>query len=252
MEVHSLFNDYIKASELEHKNIETILEYLDKNSVHPTTLLPLIYFLLEKGTMRKYIKNKYFKAVYNKSRINNKEYFAVLTSDQGSSNHIPNDIFEFSGKSEALRYICNELLDNVYRHSNFKLSMVSARFYDSFMEFSVFDDGESIPGKFKKVGINIKEDYLAIAKALDGFSTEENIGTGLRSSLKITTGGMGGKFLVSSSRGALYFKCFDKGDHYDIEHLHGTLVSLSVPTPIKNINIYGSFIKDDGEEVFYL
>ncbi|MCL4362659.1 MAG: hypothetical protein OH338_02905 [Candidatus Parvarchaeota archaeon] len=249
---HELVKDYFEVYKIREMRIEDILEYLETEDNHPTFVLPLIYTLFKNYNKENLYRNKYFKLLFdNKKLISKEEYFSEISTNREQGERLPNEIFNLFDKNEAIRYVFNELIDNVYRHSNFDFGLIYCRNYNDFAEFAIFDNGNSIPGTFRLAGLDIGDDSTIIIKALSGLSSKEDIGTGLNSSYKIITGGFKGQFLISSAKGVVSFTDYKKEIIYKGQYLHGTLVSFTVPTPIKKFSIYDGFISK-GEFIHYL
>lgn len=112
---------------------------------------------------------------------------------------------------EALRYSIDELLDNITEHSQYKNSFIMLQNYPSsqILEFSIMDDGISIPGNFRRYGIIFKNDCDSLSKAMNGVSTKDTNGErgfGLHSVFKLLTRGLHGEGVIISGRGILSSK----------------------------------------------
>lgn len=111
----------------------------------------------------------------------------------------------------ALRYSIDELLANVREHSHYTNSFIMLQNYRSLktLEFSLMDDGISIPVNFRKHGIDFQDDSDSLNKAISGVSTkveEGGRGYGLHSVFNVLTLGMEGEGLLVSGRGILSTK----------------------------------------------
>ncbi len=108
----------------------------------------------------------------------------------------------------VLMYSIDELLTNIVEHSQYKNSFILLQNYPSKhrLEFSLMDDGISIPGNFRNHHIEFENDSESLEKALNGVSTKEEDGGrgfGLKSVFKVLTMGMEGEGIIVSGRGIL-------------------------------------------------
>ncbi|NOQ55959.1 MAG: ATP-binding protein, partial [Nanohaloarchaea archaeon] len=136
----------------------------------------------------------------------------------------------------------NELVDNIYQHSDFKNALVMAQRYENkkFTEICFFDDGITIKGSFLKNGIKFN-DTEAIIQALKGVSSKnKERGYGLSSNLNLFINGLGGEVLIISGIGAIYWSKTAQKIYKlpDIYKLKGTLISIRIPYPVKMVDIY--------------
>jgi hypothetical protein len=116
-----------------------------------------------------------------------------------------------------------------------------------FVEVAFFDDGITIPGSLRKAGFNYSKDLDAIKDAVNGKSSKENYerGYGLNTNVRMCTdvNGLGGRVLVVSGRGAFEY-CSEESEQrlYNLREspysLNGTLISVRIPYPAKEVNIY--------------
>lgn len=92
--------------------------------------------------------------------------------------HFPETI-----RGNIAAYLVSEFCDNIEEHSKFSQASVMAQFYGSTnsVEMGFFDNGITIPGRFKANNIRFGEDHIAINMALDGISTKigESRGEGI-------------------------------------------------------------------------
>ena len=130
----------------------------------------------------------------------------------------------------------------MYDHAEFNNALVMAQRYDKkkFLEITFFDDGITIPGSFSKKGLKFS-DSEALVQALNGLSAKsQERGYGLSSNLKILTRGLQGEMFIASGRGAIHItKNTPKLYKLQEEHrLEGTLISVRIPFPTPQVNIY--------------
>jgi len=199
---------------------------------------------------------RYIKTVTNGSRFRlaklfRKSYLPMvpLPHDSNEAMRILERIYElhnhgrYCGGENAFKYLMGEIVDNVYEHSEFTDSFVIAQKYINrgFMDVCFFDNGITINGSFRKHGEPFESDSLAIGEALNGASTKgDERGYGLNTTARIYTEGIAGKILIVSGNGAV--ECYNQqqqsyqfGKAYQLE---GTLVSVRMPYPAKEVNIY--------------
>jgi len=222
--------------------------------------LPLMAFIIEENANVVLPKDpdvaRYIKTVTNSSRFALAQWFkksylplVPLPRQRKSANGILQRIYEMHnhgrkcGGENAFKYLIGEIVDNVYEHSEFFNSWVMAQAYASkrFMDICFFDNGITINGCFRKHGIGCKDDCLAISEAINGVSTKGNErGFGLNTTMKIFTYGISGKMFVISGNGGIHFtksqqQLYKLGEAYELK---GTLVSVRIPYPSSEVNIY--------------
>ncbi|RJS92435.1 hypothetical protein CW705_02815 [Candidatus Bathyarchaeota archaeon] len=198
----------------------------------------------------------YLLTVTNSSRFElaqrfKKSYLPLvqLPRERKEANKILQRIYEMHndgrdcGGENAFKYLIGEIVDNIYEHSEFETSWVMAQAYGSmgFMDICFFDDGITINGCFKKHGMGFKNDCQAIVEAINGASTKgDQRGFGLNTTMRIFTHGIKGQMLIVSGRGCVMFsktkqQPYDLGKAYQLE---GTLVSVRIPYPSPEVDIY--------------
>jgi hypothetical protein len=87
-------------------------------------------------------------------------------------------VFELGGDiggKNAFRYLVGELTDNIYDHSGFQHAMVMAQRFDEHKELRLgfVDDGMTIAGSLRNVGMEIEDDVEAIEMAVNGLSASD-------------------------------------------------------------------------------
>ena len=154
------------------------------------------------------------------------------------------------GGENAFMFVVGELVDNWNQHSQSKNSYILARSLADLRcsELSIIDDGITVGGSFRKAGMEVENDMLAVKRAVGGLSSKsrEERGYGLYSTLRILTEGLHGTVLVVSGGGALERtrtstgKIIQKTYHLggSICGLEGTLVSARMPMPAPKLDIY--------------
>ena len=137
------------------------------------------------------------------SRVNNSNADSIASKITGMIGKKLND------KSlQALKYSIDELLANIVEHSRYKNSFIMLQNYPSSksLEFSLMDDGVSIPGNFREHGISFDNDCDSLKKAINGVSTKDKNGErgfGLHSVFNLLTDGVHGEGILVSGRGIL-------------------------------------------------
>jgi hypothetical protein len=141
-------------------------------------------------------------------------YIPFLRINNSNADSIASKITGMIGKKlngeslQALKYSIDELLANIIEHSKYKNSSIMLQNYPlkKSVEFSLMDDGISIPGNFRTHGISFEGDCDSLAKAMNGVSTKDKNGErgfGLHSVFELLTKGMQGEGILVSGRGIL-------------------------------------------------
>ena len=251
-----LLQEYLKFCEIRKKsNNFNLIDLSPYDWFYPTCLLPLGKLLKENESPIKYISPVYNVAHYisiimGTTHSIESTYVPImyLPGNERDARDIINrlQILYNNGKDyggiNAFNFLIEELIDNIYTHSDFSVASVMAQRYEKkgFVEISIFDDGISIPTCFEKHGIFL-DDCTAIIKAVNGLSTKnETRGYGLNSTTNLYVNGLSGEFLLVSRNGALYKnqneeKLFNLIDGYN---LPGTLISIRVPYPVPEVDIH--------------
>ena len=162
-------------------------------------------------------------------------------------------LFELGGDiggKNAFRYLVGELTDNIYDHSGFQHAMVMAQRQNEHkrLRLGFADDGMTIAGSLRNVGMEIEDDVEAIEMAVNGLSSkdENERGKGLGSNIKMITEGYGGEIIIVSGKGMIIYR-FDavrkkvNWEEYPLSTWRmfpGTLLSISVPMIKKEIDVY--------------
>lgn len=148
------------------------------------------------------------------------------------------------GGENAFKYVLGELTDNIQQHSGAPNAFAMGQAYSKkkFTEICIFDDGISIPGAFKKAGIEYVKDIDAISGAITGKSTKgKERGFGIGTSLRILTQGLSGEVFIVSGAGAVFIakrrlpEFFELNTDY-VRH-QGTIFSIRIPFCEQRLNI---------------
>ncbi|MCE5295846.1 MAG: hypothetical protein LLG16_01930 [Euryarchaeota archaeon] len=154
-----------------------------------------------------------------------------------------NDGREYGGIN-AFKFMVGELVTNIYEHSDFDHAFIMAQKYPGkkFVDICFFDDGITIPGSLTRAGMIFGDDWEFIAQAVNGLSSKnvKERGYGLTTNVRICTEGLGARILIVSGKGVLYLdhseqKAYNLRDEYK---LSGSSISIRVPYPAKEIDIY--------------
>jgi len=139
----------------------------------------------------------------------------------------------------TILYLLSELTDNITQHSEFKKGIIFLN-YDYIKKetvMTVFDDGISIPGGFKRNRISFGDDSEAIKMALKGKSTkdEKGRGFGLSTSQRLVEKGFSGEFLIVSGKGFYDSRNLNLISKKEVK---GTLLSIRFFDKGEDLNIY--------------
>jgi hypothetical protein len=252
-QIPEILEEYGKFCEIRKNSLELNKIDLSKYDwFYPTCLLPLCNLMFENSLhytppSSENVSN-YISVILSSNNIN-KSYIPLLQLPHKYSEVgrvidrlqiLCNDGEDFGGKT-AFSYLLNEMIDNIYQHSNFERATVMAQVYKTkgFVEISIYDDGISIPGSFEKFNIEFKHDSYAIQKAINGTSTkDDDRGHGLNSSTNMYIEGGGAEVLLVSRNGFFHKKkgssanLFNAGSMYGLK---GTLIGIRLPYPVSKI-----------------
>ncbi len=272
-EYPELLWEYFKFSKVGNIALKSkIVNISNHNWIYPTFLVPLCNLIINNDF--EYIPPSNFNA---KNYINT----VITTEYSGKSTYVPLQFLPYNYKEfgsvisnlqewcdngknygglGAFTFLFNELIDNIYQHSDFKNAYVIAQSYPNknFSEVCIFDDGISIPKSFENYNISFRSDAHAISRAINGLSTkDEGRGYGLNNSIDMYTKGGNAEFLIVSRNGIFYKKHREPVKLYNTEimnttndilnngyatfdkeyipPLEGTLISMRIPYPIPKI-----------------
>ena len=150
---------------------------------------------------------------------------------------------KYYGGENTLAYIIGELMDNVYEHSQFSRAYVLGLVNPliKYSEIAIFDNGITIGGSFHNYGM-LFYGAEAIVQAINGESSKDSYerGRGLGSIFRIIIQGLKGQLFIVSGYGAIFIEP-SRSIRYDIttkNRLDGTLISLRVPYPSTELDIF--------------
>lgn len=266
--IPELWPEYMEFCRLRKEaSVSNLSDLRDIDWIYPTTLLPLGSFLIA--------SRKEYRAPQDQ---NVADYISIMLRTEpgradGRRSYVPlvwlpsmsidgdkvlgsiyklHDHGKLYGGENAFKYLIGELVDNVYQHSGFSNAFVMAQRYDKkgFVEVAIIDDGITIGGSLRKAGFRTEDDVEAIARVLkEGISAKgaDTRGYGLRSNASIFTAGLKGEMLIVSGGGATEIGPSEPGrgvrqNNYRLEEdfcsLNGTLVSVRIPFPSEEIDLY--------------
>lgn len=254
-----LVENYLKYCNYKKEFLEfNKIDLSDLDFIYPTTFVPLVNLILESS-----IKNidmprnnnvtNYILTILKKEIDPSKTYIPLieLPVEEEKRSKILEHIYQLpkhlqfvASDDNAYSYIVNELVDNIYQHSEFTRAMVMAQKYKNFVELCFFDNGITIAGSFNKKGMKYKDDesHIAIRDALNGLSSKEDEGRGygLRTCMEIFLKGLDGEVWIISGSGGIYMNKEKRYDYNFSEssRLTGTLISIRVQEIARDIDIY--------------
>lgn len=110
-----------------------------------------------------------------------------------------------SSAKSVFAYAVNELVANIYEHSEFSRALALGQRYDHkrFLDLSFFNNGVTIP---RSLGAKISGSASELIRmAINGKSIkDESRSFGLRTTFKMFTDGIGADFFVASGGGVAY------------------------------------------------
>ncbi|MDR1819309.1 MAG: hypothetical protein LBR15_03550 [Methanobrevibacter sp.] len=259
--VYSLLNDFNKFIKImRNHDGSNKIDTSTESFLSPTTLIPLLCEINNKKIQ--YITahpntSNYIKDILNKKATNTRTPFIILPYDENErknkelSHNTALKLNKDYGSFFVLKYIIAELTNNIYDHSSFEEGYSNQGYTycqeypnKDLLDICVMDDGLSIPGRFKKSGIEFNDECHAIEKAISNISTKSEDplerGNGLWSTIKLVVEGNGGSALIVSDRGYLHIKNkenykYDLLNNNDI--FKGTLISLRLKkNQVQNIH----------------
>ena len=220
-----LLNKYLDFCQYRERFINSnVINLEDLTELYPTTLLPLIYLILEKPTTHYVLPNAQNITNYFRVIINDQLEIASITppvpiirlpDDQKQSDDAFQRIYQLQqndakvcGGVQTFKYIIEELVDNIYQHSSFThaLVMMQKYFIEGFFDLCIFDNGITIPKSFAKSGMIFHQHSEAIVDAINGLSSKAGTerGHGLKSTVKILSKGLWSQIFIVSGLGALF------------------------------------------------
>ena len=144
-----------------------------------------------------------------------------------------------SNVANGLKYMIDEILDNITEHSESDRGFIFAQAYPTkgFLDVCIADSGVGLLGSYQRLPENeIASDLEAIKAANRGLSSKnlpdaENRGFGIRTSRQMLIQGLGGQYLMISGN-SLYIKTRTLDSFYTMPlplRWNGTIVALRIP-----------------------
>ena len=195
------------------------------------------------ATMEKYSSNSYIPIVNFAAgqNIDDKEAISSVVE-----NILIRQLNIQSNVATGLKYMVEEMLDNITEHSESERGYIFAQAYPKkgYLDICVADNGITLLGSYLKLAENeIATDLEAIKAANRGISSKnlpdaENRGYGIQTSKRMLVEGLGGQYLMISGS-CLYLKAPGCDKVYSIPgdlRWNGTLVALRIPVNSSKFN----------------
>ncbi|WP_172795766.1 hypothetical protein [Haloferax sp. Q22] len=117
-----------------------------------------------------------------------------------------------SKEVSAMLYGIQEISDNIDQHAHSKQGSVLVQNYPSkeFIDICIADNGVTIPGSYEKYGMDFNDDYDALLKSTDGYSTKNstddyrNRGRGMKYATNISCLEFNGEVALVSRNAAIH------------------------------------------------
>ena len=223
------------------KNITDYLERIEfgNGGIKPDTMRQTEFLAeLEKYASKTYIPIINFAAGRNSDA---KEAVSSIVE-----NMIIQQLSIQSNVANGLKYMIDEILDNITEHSESDRGYIFAQAYPAkgFLDVCIADRGVSLLGSYEKLPDNeISSDIEAIKAANRGLSSKnlpdaENRGFGIKTSKQMLIQGLGGQYLMISGS-SLYIKTLNLDSFYSMPHglrWNGTIVALRIPYHSSSFN----------------
>jgi len=223
------------------KNITDYLERIEfgNGGIKPDTMRQTEFLAeLEKYASKTYIPIINFAAGRNSDA---KEAVSSIVE-----NMIIQQLSIQSNVANGLKYMIDEILDNITEHSESDRGYIFAQAYPTkgFLDVCIADRGVSLLGSYEKLPDNeISSDLEAIKAANRGLSSKnlpdaENRGFGIKTSKQMLIQGLGGQYLMISGS-SLYIKTLNLDSFYSMPHglrWNGTIVALRIPYHSSSFN----------------
>jgi hypothetical protein len=191
----------------------------------------------EHGAAR--MPNISFPALSSKTDVRNAITSAVedfLVQETGLSSNI----------ATALRYVSDEIIDNITEHADTPLGYINASWDGEAVTVCIADGGKTIFGSYlDKQFDGIASDQAALHAAVTGVSTKnrpgaENRGFGISTSADMVIRGLDSAMVILSGRGLL-IRNKERNDFTELPepiYMPGTLVAFTLPVRKDGFIIY--------------
>lgn len=246
-----MFKDYKKFCKIREKaKINDIIDLSDTTFLRPTTILPLHIFQKKNKFNINYSHDEDFNTYYQtvtgqkQSGKKYKDSYLKITPlpEKSKMEKAFKDIYTILGNfkdltnnQNAFNYFIEELVLNIYDHSNFDNGYFFLQKYQNDTEIVILDDGISIPGSFGKM--TEVSDVNLLKEALNGKSSKKSDqrGRGLGTSFNMITKGFKGSILLVSRYAAIENTQKTKNIYKlsDSNIFQGTIISIRIPNDTK-------------------
>lgn len=151
-----------------------------------------------------------------------------------------------SNVAQGLRYIADEIIDNITEHADTGEGYVSACWDGKAVTICIADAGKTIYGSYVDGNFDqIYSDQVALQAAVSGVSTKnlpgaENRGYGISTSADMIVRGLDSMIIMLSGRGLL-FRDSRRNDFTELPEpvfMPGTLVCFSMPIQKDGFSLY--------------
>ncbi|MCR5819819.1 MAG: hypothetical protein K6F94_02555 [Bacteroidaceae bacterium] len=148
--------------------------------------------------------------------------------------------------AQALRYITDEIIDNITEHADTAEGYVCAAWDGNTVTVCIADAGKTVYGSYVDGDFyQIYSDQMALQAAVSGLSTKnlpgaENRGYGISTSVDMIVKGMDSALIILSGRGLL-FRDVRRNDFTELPEpifMPGTLVCFSMPVHKLGFSLY--------------
>ena len=252
------------------KDLEDTIDFSKTSFVSPTFVLPLMVYAngcgktIHFSNATPYMKHLHFGEGIISDQMRNTEFKAKMEGYSGKSfipvinfpasdcqvdekNSILTTVESIITKqvglspnvSTGVKYIINEIVDNITEHSESERGYILAQSYPQkkYLDICIADNGITLLGSYQKLKDNeIASDLEAIQAANRGISTKnlpnaENRGYGIITSRSMLVDGLNGQFIMIAGN-AMYIR--EKGRDQFIElpnnlYWKGTIIALRIP-----------------------
>ena len=151
-----------------------------------------------------------------------------------------------SNVAQGLRYIADEIIDNITEHADTREGYVSATWNENAVTVCIADAGKTIYGSYVDGNFDqIYSDQVALQAAVSGVSTKnlpgaENRGYGISTSADMIVRGLDSTIIMLSGRGFL-LRDGKRNDFTELPEpifMPGTLVCFSMPIEKDGFSLY--------------
>lgn len=180
--------------------------------------------------------------------------FPAMSKDTDIKNLITSAIEDFiitesrldTNLAQALRYIADEIIDNITEHADTAEGFVSATWDNGAVTVCIADAGKTVYGSYVDGNFDkIYSDQVALQAAVSGISTKnfpgaENRGYGISTSVDMIVRGMASTLIMLSGRGFLFCDKH-RNDFTELPEqifMPGTLFCFTIPIHCSEFNLY--------------